>query len=443
MRTLTLTVSHQRRVDILTRLDARTLSGEEAAELLGVSSRQVRRLRTRLVQDGMAAVLHGNQGRAPTNRTAPPIVAQIRTLVGAGGKYHDLNVCHLQELLAQQEGIRIGRSTLDRLLKDEGLRHGRHDRPPVKRRRRERKSAAGMLVQIDASPHDWLEGRGPKLALLGGIDDATGQVLALHFQPSEDQAGYFRLLRTIAIEHGLPLAYYHDRHTILRSPKEPTLEEELAGTTPMSQVQRVMAELGVASIAARSPQAKGRIERLWGTLQDRLIKELRLAEVRTPDAANAFLPGFLVRYNARFARAPTDPTPAWVPLPDDCDLAYYFAARETRQVRTDHCLSWHGQLVQLVVGTAEPNLAGRQVTMHVVPEGHLVVYEGKRQLCYQLVDHQASGQVHVPDRSPTRLARPPDPSAAARKRAWLFGDRTHRQPSATAGDKALAHGQSR
>jgi transposase len=443
MRTLTLTVSHQRRVDILTRLDARTLSGEEAAELLGVSSRQVRRLRTRLVQDGMAAVLHGNQGRAPTNRTAPPIVAQIRTLVGAGGKYHDLNVCHLQDLLAQQEGVMIGRSTLDRLLKDEGLRQGRHDRLTVKRRRRERKSAAGMLVQIDASPHDWLEGRGPKLALLGGIDDATGQVLALHFQPTEDQAGYFRLLRTIAVEHGLPLAYYHDRHTILRSPKEPTLEEELAGTAPMSQVQRVMAELGVESIAARSPQAKGRIERLWGTLQDRLIKELRLAEVRTPDAANAFLPGFLARYNARFARAPTDPEPAWVPLPDACDLAYYFAARETRQVRADHCLSWRGQLLQLLVAPREPNLVGKRVNVHVVPEGDLFVYDGKQRLSHRCVDNLASERAHAPARSPARPPRPPDPAAVARKRAWLFGDQTARRTLEKADGRALAHGQSR
>ena len=300
-----------------------------------------------------------------------------------------------------------------------------------------------MLVQIDASTHDWLERRGPKLALHGGIDDATGHVLSLHFEPTECQVGYLRLARAIALAHGLPLAYYHDRHTILRSPKEPTIEEELAGTAPMSQVQRLLGELGVASIAARSPQAKGRIERLWGTLQDRLIKELRLAGVTTGEAANAFLPSFVARFNARFGQPPTDPAPAWVPLPDDCDLAYYFATRETRQVRSDHCLSWQGQLLQLAVGVDEPSLVGKRVSVHVVPEGDLFVYAGKRRLRFQRVEQPASERAHAPARSPARAPRPSDPQAAARKRAWLFADRTSRQPPAKSGEKALAYGQSR
>ena len=443
MRTLNLTARQQRRVEILTRLSAGALSVRDAAELLGVSARQVRRLRARLAQDGMSAVEHHNQGRRPVNRTDPTTLTRIVGLVGEGGKYHDLNVCHLQEVLAQHDQIVLGRSTLDRVLKQEGLRQSRQARPSVHRRRRERKAAAGMLVQIDASGHAWLEGRGPTLALLGGIDDATGKVLALHFEPSENQAGYLRLLRTIAVDYGLPLAYYHDRHTILRSPKEPTLEEELAGKLPMSQVQRVMAELGVESIAALSPQAKGRIERLWGTLQDRLIKELRLADVRTLEAANAFLPSFLARYNARFAQAPSDSASAWVPLPDGCDLAYYFAARETRQVRADHCLSWQGQLLQVQVAASDPRLVGQRVSVHVVPEGDLFVYDGKRRLSYQIVEHKTSEQAHAPARSPARAPRPPDPIAAARKRAWLFGERTTRQTPDTAHEKALAYGQSR
>jgi transposase len=443
MRTLSLTARQQRRAEILTRLGAGALGVGDAAELLGVSPRQVRRLRQRFAQDGMGAVVHRNQGRRPVNRTDPTTVGRIRALVGAGGKYHDLNVCHLQELLARHEQIALGRSTLDRLLKQEGLRPTRRDPPRAQRRRRERKEAEGMLVQIDASLHDWLEGRGPKLALLGGIDDATGKVVALHFEPGETQAGYLRLVRTIAVAHGLPLAYYHDSHTILRSPKEPTLEEELAGTTPMSQVQRVFAELGVESIAARSPQAKGRIERLWGTLQDRLIKELRLADVRTLEEANAFLPGFIARFNARFARPPADPAAAWVPLPEGCDLVYYFAARETRQVRADHCLTWQGQLLQLRVAPDEPSLVGKRVAVHVVPEGDLVAYAGKRRLSYQRVEQPAGEQAHAPARPPARAARPSDPQAAARKRAWLFGDRASRQTLPEPDEKALAYGHSR
>ncbi len=139
--------------------------------------------------------------------------------------------------------------------------------------------------------------------------------LFLGFRPTEDQVGYLLLLRSIAQHYGLPMGIYHDRHTILRSPKQPTLEEQLAGQPPMSQLQRIMAELGIESIAAYSPQAKGRIERLWGTLQDRLTKELRLADITTLEDANAFLPGFSERFNLRFAKAPQDPQSARVPLP--------------------------------------------------------------------------------------------------------------------------------
>ena len=179
-----------------------------------------------------------------------PCVERIVALAGPDGKYHDLNVCHLQELLEREEQIVIGRSTLDRLLQA-GWTCASRPRPP--RRCIGGAGCAarpkGMLLQIDGSPFAWLEERGPKADLIGAIDDATGKVLFLLFRPTEDQVGYLLLLRSIAQCYGLPMSIYHDRHTILRSPKQPTLEEQLAGQTPMSQVQRVMAELGIESIA--------------------------------------------------------------------------------------------------------------------------------------------------------------------------------------------------
>jgi transposase len=420
MRTITLNPKQQREVEVLTRLEAGALNAETAAELLGVGGRQMRRLRARFRQDGMAAVVHGNSGRSPANRTDPALVERILALAGPDGKYDDLNVCHLQELLAREEQIEVGRSTLDRLLKQTGLRKPAKTAPPVHRRRRQRRPAEGMLLQIDGSPFDWLEGRGPKASLIGAIDDATGKIVFLRFRPTEDQVGYLLLLRTVAQRLGLPMSIYHDRHTLLRSPKQPTLEDQLAGQTPMSQVQRVMAELGIESIAAHSPQAKGRIERLWGTLQDRLTKELRLAGSATLAEANAFLPGFSERYNTRFAKAPQDPHSAWVPLPADLDLHYYFAVRETRKVRADHCISFAGQLLQLEPGPKDPSLVDQSVTVHVVPEGDIYVYHGKRRIAYQPV---AAPQ--APPSQPTGEALPParpaDPKAKARQRAWLFG----------------------
>ena len=422
MRTVTLNDHQQRRVNILIRLDAGTLDVPTAAGLLGVTPRHVHRLRARFRVEGMPTVIHGSQDRAPANRTDPTILQQIIDLAGPTGKYHDLNTCHLHDLLALEEQLTIGRSTLGRLLRQHGLRQPTRPPASVHRRRRERRPAEGMMLQIDGSPFAWLEDRGPQGALLGAIDDATSKVIALLLRPSEDQAGYFILLRTIAQTYGLPLAIYHDRHTILRSPKQPTLEEELAGQQPMSQIQRLWAELGIESIPAHSPQAKGRVERLWGTLQDRLVKELRLAAITTLEEANAFLPGFIERYNARFAKAPQDPHNAWVTLPADLDVPYYFAAREGRKVRADHCVQWLGQLLQLQLKAGEPGLAGKGVAVHVVPEGTVYLYHGQRRLPYR--------RVVEPDRAVTKASRQvpatpkvPDPQAAARRRAWLFGHR--------------------
>jgi transposase len=420
MRTITLNEKQQREVEILTRLQAEALDVATAAELLGVSARQVRRLRACFRQEGMAAVVHGNSGRHPVNRTDPALRERILVLAGPEGQYHDLNVCHLQELLEREEQIVIGRSTLDRLLKQAGLRKPAKIAPPVHRRRRLRRPAEGMLLQIDSSPFAWLEERGAQADLIGAIDDATGKVLFLHFRPSEDQVGYLLLLRSIAQCYGLPMSLYHDRHTILRSPKQPTLEEQLAGQTPMSQVQRVMAELGIESIAAGSPQAKGRIERLWGTLQDRLTKELRLAGITTEEAANAFLPGFMARYNARFAKPPQDPQSAWVPLPADLDLHYYFAIRETRKVRADHCIRFASQLLQLLPDPKDPSLVAQTVTVHVVPEGEIYVYYGKRRICHQPVVAPQARPVPPTDAA-LATAQPSPPKRSAKQRAWLFG----------------------
>jgi transposase len=415
-----MTPKQQRKAEILVRLDAGAIDVMIAAEHLGVGARQVRRLLARFRQEGMAAVIHSSSGRHPANRTDPTIADQIIAMAGPEGKYHDFNVCHMQELLERDDKIPIGRSTLDRLLKQAGVRKRAKSGPPVHRRRRPRRPAEGMLLQIDGSPFAWLEERGCKAALMGAIDDATGIVLFLHFRPTEDQVGYLLLLRSIAQRFGRPMSIYHDRHTILRSPKEPTLDEQLAGQTPMSQIQRILAELGIEAIAAYSPEAKGRVERLWRTLQDRLTKELRLANITTLEEANAFLPAFIERYNQRFAKAPKDPHPAWVPLPADLDIAYYFSVRETRTVRPDHCISFAGQFLQLVPGPQDPSLVGQKVTVHIVPEGEIYLYHAKRRLIYQPVATPPAKPPQPSEESP-HPAKPTHPKATARQRAWLYG----------------------
>lgn len=420
MRTITLNPKQQRRVDILTRLDAGALDVSTAAEHLGVGARQVRRLLARFRQEGMAAVIHSNSGRHPANRTDPAIADRIIAMAGPEGKYHDFNVCHMQELLDRDDKILIGRSTLDRLLKQTGVRKPAKCGRPLHRRRRPRRPAEGMLLQIDGSPFAWLESRASEATLVGAIDDATGKVLFLHFRPTEDQVGYLLLLRSVAQRFGLPMSIYHDRHTILRSPKEPTVEEQLAGHTPMSQIQRIMAELGIEAISAYSPEAKGRVERLWRTLHDRLTKELRLAGVSTLEGANAFLPTFMEHYNRRFAKQPKDPHQAWVPLPADLDVAYYFSVRHTRTVRADHCISFAGQFFQLLPGTTDPSLVRQKISVHTTPEGEIYLYHRKRRLIYQPVATPPP-KTSQPSEEAPRPAKPPHPKATARQRAWLYG----------------------
>lgn len=167
--------------------------------------------------------------------------------------------------IGENEEIKISRPTLYRMLRIRGIIKAAKCKPIIRRTRRERRSKEGSLLQIDGITHDWLCGRETKMTLIGAIDDATNKIISALFRPREDQGGYLMLIRNIALEYGLPESFYHDRHTILRSPKEATIEDELAGREPMSQLQRVMSELGIISIPAYSPQAKGRIERLWKT----------------------------------------------------------------------------------------------------------------------------------------------------------------------------------
>ncbi len=272
-----MTSREQQRAQVLTRLLVGDVTAGEAALLLGLSERQVFRLRAGYERDGPAALVHGNRGRVSPRRLDPALAERI--LVLARTTYDGANDCHLAELLAEHEGIAIGRASLRRLLRAAGQASPRRRRAPRHRSRRDRMPQAGMLLQVDGSRHDWLEGRGPRLTLVGAIDDATGRLTGAVFREQEDTAGYLIVLRDTVRRHGIPLAVYRDRHTLFETPRGSlmTLEEQLADTRTPTQLGRAFEELGITSIAARSPQAKGRIERAWGTLQDRLVTELRLA----------------------------------------------------------------------------------------------------------------------------------------------------------------------
>ncbi|MGH7375008.1 MAG: ISNCY family transposase, partial [Candidatus Rokuibacteriota bacterium] len=247
------------------------------------------------------------------------------------------------------------------------------------RTRRCPEAQMGSLVQLDASPFAWLETRGPQLALHGAIDDATGTVLALYFRPTEDLHGYVILLQQLVTTYGLPLALYGDRlNVFVRNDAHWTLEEQLRGTQDPTHFGRILRELGIGFIPAGSPQAKGRIERLWQTLQDRLVSELRLRGIATLEAANAFLPEFLADYNRRFTRAPADATAAWRPAPRD--LAAVLSCRYRRVVAHDNTVRLGPRWVQLPRRRA---YTGRRLEVRECVDGRLLVFADSQCLATQ------------------------------------------------------------
>lgn len=303
-----LTMKDKHRIEAVQALMDERLSVEEAAQVLGRSQRQVWRLLARAREEGLAGLLHGNRGRAPANKSDERLWQRVLKL--AREKYQGVNDCHLRELLAREHGLGVRRENLRKRLRGAGLEPKRSRRPRKYRSRRERRAASGMLLQIDASPHDWLEGRGPYLTLVGAIDDATNYAW-LRFSEAETTWAYMELMRRTALAAGLPLSLYSDRHGISHARREPTIIEQLRNARPLTQFGRAMEELGVTLSKAYSPQAKGRIERLWGVLQDRLVVELRLAGVDTLGGANLLLDRYLPEHNRRFGVPPRQQSPVW------------------------------------------------------------------------------------------------------------------------------------
>ena len=255
---------------------------------------------------------HGNRGRMPVNRISEQVRQEIVRL--AKSSYQDYNDCHFtEELVEQANPIVVSRSTLRRIRRAAGQGSPRKRRAPRYRSRRERSPRTGMLLQTDGSRKDWLEGRGPWLTLVGMIDDANNEITGATFREEEDAAGYFQVLEQVCMTKGLPQALYADQHAIFQSHSKPTLEQELSGEMPRTQFGRLVYELGIQLIAARSPQAKGRIERLWGTLQDRLVKELRKAGACDLESANQVLAAYLPKFNSCFQVEAADPDSAFVP----------------------------------------------------------------------------------------------------------------------------------
>jgi transposase len=345
---------------------------EEASRILKRRPRSVYRMVSKLRRKGPEGVLHGNRNKVSPRRV--PDSLRKKLIEFAQGKYRDINDTHLCEILSEAEGIVMGRETLRGILRKGGIPSKRKLKRRKYRSRRERKEAFGMMLQIDASPHDWLEGRGPWLTLMGAKDDATGYVWA-HFEEAETTWGYLDLMGEVITTHGVPLSLYADRHSIFHTTREPTIIEQLKNLIPLTQFGRAMEELGISVIKAWTPQAKGRIERQWATFQDRLVVALRLAGAKSLEQAREVLKGFLKDYNQRFCVVPKQAAAVFRKAPPRAVLHKILCLKETRMVKKDHTVSFDGLVLQIPFSKRYPCMADGRVDVRQYRDGHIeIVY---------------------------------------------------------------------
>ena len=350
------------------------ITNREGATALHLTVRQFQRLKRRYETGGAPALRHCSRGQPSPRHLPATLCAQIAELLTT--TYTGFNDVHLTEKLREVHGLEVCRESVRRIRLGLGRPAKRPRQAPRHRRRREREAASGALIQVDGSPCAWLEARGPYLTLLGAIDDATGAILALRFRPHEDLHGYASLVRELCVTHGLPLALYGDRlNVFVRNDRHWTLDEELHGTQPPTHFGRMLQDLGVAYIAAHSPQAKGRIERLWATLQDRLTSELRLRGLATPEAAERFLPEFIAGFNRRFARPAADSVAVWRRPPRELDRL--LSCRYSVAVARDNTVHLGARWLQIPPGPRGRSYAGCRVEVRELLDGRLLaLYHG-------------------------------------------------------------------
>lgn len=368
-----------KRLTVLERVTSGSMNFREGAEHLGMTERQLRRLRKKYNEKGAAGLIHGNRDRRPAHALNEEIQSRVVTLFAE--KYHDSNYSHCAELLKEHDGIKLSRQSVSRILRGRGYESKRpKKRRPKKHTRRDRRTQAGMLWQTDATPYEWLGESVGKFALHAMIDDATGLVTGAWFTQNECSEGYIIAMQEGIKKYGVPMGLYSDKHTIFRSPNEKlSIEQELAGESiSLSNFGKAMAELHIEHIKANTPQAKGRIERLWETLQDRLPVELRLMKVSTIQEANGALPVLIAKHNARFSVAPADMQTAYTPLDKEVNLEYVFARRERRKIGGGNAISYKNAIYVPVDTCANSFAAKVTVEVRETLSGEVIIWHEGR-----------------------------------------------------------------
>lgn len=368
-----------KRAQVLDLLKAGSINQQEAARRMSISPRQTRRLAKRYQVDGLAGLVSKKRGHASNRQLDKTVSAKALALIGA--HYSDFGPTLACEKLAERHDLRLSIESTRQMMIKAGYWRPRKGGTVCIHPMRERRSRFGEMIQIDGSPHDWFEGRGEYCTLLVFIDDATGQLTQLRFTPTETTLDYMRVLHQHIQMHGVPVSLYSDKHSIFR------IHAKEADPDAETQFARATRELGIESIHAHSPQAKGRVERANQTLQDRLVKEMRLAGINNMDEANAWLPGYMADHNRRFAVAPQDASDAHLPYPGTADdLARILSVQTTRTLSKNLSCQHENQLLQVKTTGAGLGLRGARVTVFTHFDGSHEMLWRTRKLAYSVME---------------------------------------------------------
>lgn len=340
-KTVTMSLKELNRVKLLEKLSMKQLSQVETAKQLNLSDRQVRRLQKKYIQQGAAGLSSCRRGKPSNNKLSEEVKREAMEIIRS--RYIDFGPTLAHEKLREVHGLKLSLESVRQLMIREGFWKEKAHKKIVIHQQRMRRSSLGELIQLDGSPHDWFEDRAECCCLLVWIDDATSQLLHLRFEESETTQGYFRGMKDYLKKHGRPICLYPDRHSIFRQNQGSDLKE-----LDDPQFTRAMKELDIEVICANSPQAKGRVERANGILQDRLVKELRLRRIDDIKTANIFLPEFMMDYNRRFAVEPKNPVDSHHrTLPDDEKLDVILSCQEERKLSKNLELSYRNVIYQI------------------------------------------------------------------------------------------------
>ncbi len=341
------------RFHVISMVIDKKMTNSEAAESLRLSVRQIIRLKKGVIKEGPSFLIHKNKGCKPTHAFSDDFASYIVSLKKSPN-YLNANFLHFKDLLEEHENIIISYSALFKILTNAGIKSPKKHRKAKVHHRRKRRPKEGQLIQMDATPHNWFDDE-RVLDLHGAIDDATGKIVGLYLAKNECLQGYFETARQIITNHGIPVSLYTDRHTIFRSPKADKLsiEDQLAGkTAPDTQFSRAMHELGITIIPARSAQAKGRVERLWETLQSRLPIEFKIAGITDVDKANQFLKSYMPKFNDKFAVLPSDTICAFRAMPEDLNLDYMLCVKEDRVLDNGLVFSFYNRHFKVILNNS-------------------------------------------------------------------------------------------